>query len=165
MSLFKTIANAVTGFFQKEIPVVETAFTTAKSAVNVLKTFEGSASGQTVEAIMEALFPGAGTAIVGALHVFFTDFGLVVAETAKTPVEIAADGLNAISKLTGNSATLALSNLATVIGDAASNANGGNTTIQQAIVALPIVYNPAVLNGVGATVVVQAPIAEPGAIS
>lgn len=152
MSIFQTIGNAISNFFKKEVPVVENAFNSAKAAVNVLKTFAGSATGQTVEAIIEALFPGTGTAIIGALNVFFTDFGLVVAETNKNAADVTADGLNAIAKLSGNSQITALSNVASIIGDAASNANGGNSTLQQAIVALPLVYNPTLLNSVGSEI-------------
>lgn len=149
MSIFQTIGNAIGGFFKKEVPIVENAFASTSAVVNVLKTFDGSLTGQTLEAIFEACLPGAGTAIIGALHIFFTDYGIVSTELTKTPTEVAADGINAISKMTGKSLTLGLSNLSTVIGDAASNANGGNTTLQQAIVSLPLVYNPNLLNTVG----------------
>jgi hypothetical protein len=152
MSIFTTIGNAISGFFKKELPVVENAFTSATTVVNVLKSFLGSATGTTVEAIIEALLPGTGTAVIGAINTFLTDFGLVAAEVTKTPAQITADGLNAIGNLTGNSRILALSNLATVIGDAASNANGGNSTLQQAIVAVPLVYKPTLLDSIRAAV-------------
>jgi hypothetical protein len=141
--MFKSIIAAISGFFTKELPVVEDAFTKAKNIVNVLKTFLGSATGQTVEAIIELALPGLGASIITELNTFFTDFGIVVAETGKAPEQIAADGLNAISKLTGDSKTLALSNVAAIIGNAGS---GAESTLQQAIVALPVVYNPNVLD-------------------
>lgn len=152
MSIFTTIGTAIKNFFSKEVPVVENAFTSATSAVNVLKTFVGSATGQTVEAIIEALFPGIGATVIAELNTFFKDFGIVTAEPSKTPPQIAADGLNAIATLTGKSQILALSNIATVIGDAASNANGGNSTLQQAIVAVPLVYKPTLLDSIGSAV-------------
>lgn len=141
--MFKKIITAISGFFSKELPVVEDAFTKASGIVNVLKTFLGTATGQTIEAIIELVLPGLGVTVINALNAFFTDFGLVSAEVAKTPSEIAADGLNALSKLTGDSKTLALSNVSAIIGNAAS---GTESTLQQAIVALPVVYNPNVLN-------------------
>lgn len=141
--MFKKILTAIQGFFTKEVPVVETAFNNAKGLVNVIKTFVGSATGQTLEAIIELVLPGASTAIFTALNTFFTDFGIVDKAATGLPSEIAAIGLNAVSKLTGDSKTLALSNVSAIIGNAASQ---GQSTLQQAIVSLPIVYNPNVLN-------------------
>lgn len=149
MSIFTTIGN----FFKKEVPVVESAFASATSLVNVFKAFMGSATGQTVTAIVEALLPGVGTVVIADINAFFIGFGLVTNELSKAPADIAADGLNAIGQLTGNNKIIALSNLASVVGHSASNANGGNSTIQQAIVALPLVYNPNALNTVGSEVV------------
>lgn len=143
MGLFQKIGSIISGFFSKELPVVEDAFSKASGVVNVIKTFLGSATGQTIEAIFELALPGLSTTIIAALNTFFTDFGIVQAELSKTPSQIAADGLNAISKLTGDSKTLALSNVSAIIGNAAS---GSQSTLQQAIVSLPIVYNPNVLN-------------------
>lgn len=151
--MFKKIITAISGFFSKELPVVEDAFTKAKNLVNVFKTFLGTATGQTIEAIIELALPDLGATVITALNTFFTDFGLVVAELNKTPAEIAADGLNALSKLTGDSKTLALSNVSAIIGNAAS---GSESTLQQAIVALPVVYNPSVLDATA-----PAPVADP----
>lgn len=149
MSLFSKIGAAISGFFTKELPVVEHAFISAEKAVNVVKTFMGTATGQTLEAVIEALVPGVGTAVFAGLNVFFKDFGLVTTtidnEKNKTPAEIAADGLNAAAKLTGNSKILALSNIAAIIGHEASNAANGGSTLQQAIVALPIIHDPETL--------------------
>lgn len=152
MSIFTTIGNAISNFFKKEVPVVENAFAKATSVVNIIKTFLGSANGQTIEAIIEALLPGLGTVIIADLNIFFTDFGLVTNELTKSPPDIAADGLNALAKLTGNSKAIALQNVASIIGNSASNATGGNSTIQQASVAIPLVYNPTLLDNVGSTV-------------
>lgn len=152
MSIFSTIANAIGGFFKKEVPVVVQAFTSSSAIINIVKTFLGTASGQTLEAIFEALLPGTGAAIIAALNEFFVGYGLVSAELTKAPADIAADGFNAIAKLTGNNKILALSNAASIIAHASSNANGGGSTLQQAIVALPLVYNPNILNNVGSAV-------------
>jgi hypothetical protein len=165
MNIFQKIGSAISGFFQKELPIVENAFASATAVVNVIKSFDGSITGQTLEAIIEALLPGTGSAVISGLHTFLRDFGLVTAETTKTPAQVAADGLNAIANLTGNSKVLALSNLATVIGDAASNANGGNSTLQQAIVAVPLVYKPTLLDSIGSAVSQVAQDVSAGALS
>lgn len=146
MTIFQSIGNFFASFVKKAAPVVEDAFTGAVKITNILKTFLDSATGQTIEAIIEALAPGVSTAVIGALNVFFTDFGLVVSEVGKDPLQIAADGLNAISKLSGDSKTTALSNVSSIIAHATSTANGGTSTLQQAITVIPVVYNPAVLN-------------------
>lgn len=151
--MFKKIITAITGFFSKEIPVVEAAYDNAVKIVNVLKTLAGSATGQTIEAIIEAVAPGFSTPIIAALNVLFIDFGLVVTELNKAPADIAADGLNAIGKLTGDSKTLALSNVSAIIGN---TAGGSDSTLQKAIVATPIVYNHSVLGDA----VVAAPVAD-----
>lgn len=146
MNIFSTIANAVSGFFKKEAPVVEHAFSSASSIVNILKTILTSPTAQTIEAVIEAFAPGVSNVVIGALNEFFTAFGLVSAEASKPASQIAADGLKAISGLGGISKVVALSNVASVIGHAISTANNGGTTIQQAIVAAPLVYDPNVLN-------------------
>src|ERR1700749_3707176 len=120
MTIFQKIGAAISGFFSKELPVVENAFTVAEKIVNVFKTFLGSATGQTIEAIIEALAPGASTVVFAALNTFFTDFGLVSAELSKSPSEITADGLKAAANLTGDSKTLVLSNISSIIGHAVS---------------------------------------------
>jgi hypothetical protein len=158
--MFKKIIASISGWFTKEVPIVENAFTSANHIVNILKTLLGSASGQTIEAILDALAPGVAPAVFSALNTFFTDFGLVASETTKTPSEIAADGLTAISKLTGNSKVVALSNVASIIGHAISTGNNGGSTIQQAIVAAPLVYHPNLLDEVGAIVETVAPGSE-----
>jgi hypothetical protein len=158
MNIFQKIASAVSGFFTKEKPVVESAFSAAVGVVNIVKTFLGSATGQTIEAIIEVVAPGAGIAVITALNTFFTDFGIVTAEASKTPSQLAADGLNAISKLTGDSKTLALSNVSSIIGHAISSINAGASTLQQAIVSIPLVYNPETLGDTSAPIA-QAPIA------
>lgn len=153
MNIFSTIADKIGSFFKKEVPVVETAFTSTNGAVNILKLFLGSVTGQILQAILDALFPGIAPAIFADLNVFFTDYGLVQSEVGKSPADIAADGLNDLSKLSGNSKILALSNVAAIIAHSASSATGGGTTLQQAIVTTPIVYNPAVLGVVDSEVV------------
>lgn len=154
MGLFSNIFTSIKNFFVKEQPIVENALAVANNVVNIVKTFLGSATGQTIEAIIEALAPGVSSVVFGALNTFFTDFGLVTAEISKTPAEIAADGLNALSRLTGDSKTIALSNVSAIIGNAISSANNGGSTLQQAIVAAPVVYNPAILNTGGSPVTV-----------
>lgn len=146
MNIFSTIANAVSGFFKKEAPVVEHAFSSASSIVNILKTILASPEAATVEAVIEAFAPGVSNVVIGALNEFFTAFGLIGEYGSLTPSQIAAMGLKSISGLTGNSKIVALSNVASVIGHAISTANNGGTTIQQALVSLPLVYNPNVLN-------------------
>lgn len=144
--MFKKIITAITGWFSKELPIVEDAFTKAVGVVNVLKTFLGSATGQMLESILELALPGVGSIIINDLNIFFKDFGILQNIVTGTPAEIAAKGLNAIAALTGNSKITALTNIAAIIGHAASNAKGGNTTIQQALISVPIVYNPDILS-------------------
>jgi hypothetical protein len=143
MGLFQTIGNAIANFFKKEVPVLENALTGANNFVNVVKTFMGSTTGETLQALADALLPGVAPLVFAGLNTFFTDFGLVVAELNKTPAQIAADGFNALGKLTGDSKTLALSNVAAIIGNAA---NGGTATLQQHIVTAPLTYNSALLD-------------------
>lgn len=145
-TMFKKIISAITGFFTKEKPVVEDAFTKAIGLVNVIKTFEGSVTGQTIEAILDLVFPGAAPAILTGLHNFLSDFGFLTNLPAQASSDPVANGLSFITKLQGNSKTIALSNLAAVIAHTAQAANGGDATLQQAIISAPIVYNPAVLD-------------------
>lgn len=145
MSLFASIGSFFTNFFTKAPAVVETALTSTNGIVNIIKTFLGSATGQTLEAIIEAFFPGVSSLVFTALNTFFTDYGLVSSALQGTPAEIAAAGLNAIGKLTGNSKILALSNVAAIIGHTTSTATGGNSTLQQAIAVNQVIYNPSVL--------------------
>lgn len=142
MSFFSNIISKITGWFSTAETAVEDAFTKAESVVNILKTFVGSVTGQTIIAIMEAFLPGAATTVINLLNEFFKDFGLVEAESTKPMEQIAADGFNAVSKLTGNSKIVALSNIASIIGHGFSSVNGGNSTLQEAIVALPIMHKP-----------------------
>lgn len=146
MNIFQTIGNAIGNFFKKEEPILENALTQGVSLVNVLKTLLGSATGLTIQAITDALLPGIAPAIFAGLNTFFTDFGLVSKTQTGTPADIAAAGLNAASQLTGNSKIYALSNIASIIANETDNANGGQSTPQQTIVAVPVVYNPNVLN-------------------
>lgn len=146
-NLFSNIITAIGNFFKKEAPVFEAALSVANNYVNICKTFLGSATGQTLEAVIDALAPGVGPIVFTALNTFFTDFGLISTElTTKTPAEIAADGFNALGKLTGNSKIVALSNIAAIVGNAVNTANGGTEPLQQHIVAAPVVYNPDILN-------------------
>lgn len=142
MSFFSNIISKITGWFSTAESAVADAFTKAESVVNILKTFMGSVTGQTLIAILEAFLPGAATTVINLLNSFFKDFGLVEAESTKPAEEIAADGLNSLATLTGNSKIIALSNVASIIGHAFSSVNGGGSTLQEAIVALPIVHNP-----------------------
>lgn len=142
MSFFSNLISKIGGWFSNAEQSVEQAFTKAESVVNIIKTFMGSVTGQTLIAILEAFLPGAATTVINLLNEFFKDFGLVEAESTKPVEEIAADGLNAVAKMTGNSKIVALSNIASIIGHAFSSVNGGNSTLQEAIVALPIVHNP-----------------------
>lgn len=143
--MFKKIGAILSKFFSTEVPVLEEATTKAVSLVNVLKTFAGSATGQMVEAIIEALLPGTGMAVITGLNVFFADFGLITGITG-TAAEQAAAGLNKVASLTGKSKVYALSNISSIIANEADNANGGKSTPQQTIVATPVVYNPSVLD-------------------
>jgi len=146
MGLFQSIGGFFSNFFKNAVPAVENAFTQTNSIVNILKTVLGSATAQTVEAIIEAFFPGVSNAVFGALNTFFTDYGLVSSALQGTPAEIAANGLNAIAKLTGNSKVLALSNIAAIIGHTTSTATGGNSTLQQAIAVNQVIHDPSVLS-------------------
>lgn len=147
MSIFTNIIQSIGNFFKKEAPIFEHALSVANNYVNIAKTFLGSATGQTLEAVIDALAPGVGPVVFTALNEFFVAFGLINTElTTKSPAEIAADGFNALGKLTGNSKILALSNVASVIGNAVNVANGGTEPIQQHIVVSPVVYNPSVLS-------------------
>lgn len=146
MNLFQKIGQAIGSFFSKEAPVFENALTKAVSIVNIIKTLMGTATGQTVIAVFEALLPGAGAAVITALNIFFTGFGIVAKDLTGTPEDIAAAGLNAVAKLTGNSKIYALSNITSIIANEADNALGGTSTAQQAIVTVPVAYNANVLN-------------------
>jgi hypothetical protein len=147
MNIFQKIGAAISGFFQKEAPILETALTQGVSLINVLKTFEGSATGVTLQAITDALLPGVAPAIFAGLNTFFADFGLLAtAVSTGTVADKAAAGLNAVAQLTGNSKIYALSNIASIVANEADNASGGTSTPQQTIVAVPVVYNPNVLN-------------------
>lgn len=163
-SIFSNIFAAIGNFFKKEAPVFENALSIANNYVNIAKTFLGSATGQTLEAVIDALAPGVGPLVFAGLNTFFTDFGLIDTELngSKTPPEIAADGFNALAKLTGNSKILALSNVASVIGNVVNVANGGTEPLQQHIVAAPVVYDPAILNAPVTTTngIVDAPVGE-----
>lgn len=147
MSL-KTIFAGMGSWFEKEKPIVDDAFAKANSIVNILKSFEASVPGQAVLAVVGAFVgPNIIPAITNVMSTFFTDFGLAAAEEAKPVHQIVADGFNAVStKLTGSSKALALGNLATVIGTAIDNSNGGTTTIQQGAIIAPVVYNPAIMS-------------------
>ena len=158
MNLFQSIGNFFSNFFTKAVPAVEAAFTSANGIVNILKTFLGSATGQTIEAIIEAFFPGISNVVFNALNTFFTDYGLVEATLQGTPAEIAAAGLNAIAKLTGNSKVLALSNVAAIIGHTTSVATGGNSTLQQAIAINQVIHDPNVLTIAEPNGIVNAPV-------
>lgn len=148
MGLFQNIFSAIGNFFKKEAPIFENALSMANNYVNIAKSFLGSATGQTLQAVADALLPGVAPAAFAALNIFFTDFGFINAELngTKTPAEIAADGFNALGKLTGNSKIIALGNVAAVLGHAVNTANGGTEPIQQHVIAAPVVYNPAILN-------------------
>lgn len=148
MSIFQNIFSAIGNFFKKELPVFESALGVANNYINIVKTFLGSATGQTLQAIIDALAPGVGPIVFTALNEFFVAFGLVNSELngSKSAAEIAADGFNALAKLTGNSKILALSNAAAVLGHAINTANGGTEPLQQHIVVSPVVYNPSVLD-------------------
>lgn len=147
MSIFKSIWSAVTGFFAKELPLVEKAFTDTKTIVNVAKSFFGSATGQAIEGIIEALSPGLCPAIIAGLNDFFLAFGIVAAEADKSPAQVVADGLNAVSKLTDNNKAIALTNISAVVSHAIASGNGsGGISIQKALVAMPLVYNPGLLD-------------------
>jgi hypothetical protein len=165
MGLFSNIWNTITGFFKKEVPVVENAFSVAVKAVNIIKTLLGTATAQTIEAILEAFAPGVATAVFTALNTFFIDFGVITADVNKSAAQLSADGLNAASKLTGDSKTLILSNVATIIGHAVSTANNGGSTLQQAIVAIPVVHNPTVLDNVGSQVSANPPLPAENQVS
>jgi len=153
--IFKKAETAVAGWFQKATPVVENAFTGANGIVNILKSFLGSATGQTLEAVVETLAPGISTVIFNALNTFFADWGLIQPDPTKTLAQQAAEGLNKAAQLTGNSKIIALSNVAAIISHAIDTANGGTTTIQQALVANHFVYNSAVM---GEPVTIVAPV-------
>ena len=146
MGFFQKIAAAISGFFTKEVPVVEDAFTKAEGFVNVVKNIEGSVPGQMVQSLVDLVFPGIGPAIFTGLNAVLNDFGIVDKAVTGIASDIAAQGLTAINKLGGDSRTLALSNVASIIGHVASTANGGGSTLQQAIVSLPIVHNNNVLS-------------------
>jgi len=161
MSFFSNLGSTISGWFSKAVPEVETAFTSAEKIVNVLKTFLGSATGQTIEAIIEAFFPGASTAVFAALNTWFNDFGLVTSASTGNAAQDAAIGLNKVATLTGNSKIIALTNLATIVGDAISNSTGGNTTIQEANVALQLIHNPNLLSGETVPVTSAAPAPAP----
>lgn len=161
-SFFSNIASKIGSWFSTAKTEVEDAFTKANGFVNIVKTFLGSVTGQTLIAILEAFIPGVATTVINDLNIFFKDFGLVQAEVNKPIEEIAADGFNAIPKLTGNSKTVALSNVASIVGHAMSTHLGGNSTLQQAIVAAPVVYNPDVLSAAPvAPTIIVAPLPDP----
>lgn len=143
--MFKKIITAISGFFSKEAPVLETALTGAISFVNIVKTFMGSAMGVTLQAVADALLPGVAPAVFTALNTFFVDFGLVTKDFTGAPSEMAAAGLNAVSNLTGDSRIHALNSITSIIANKADNANGGTSTPQQTLVAVPVAYNPNVL--------------------
>lgn len=146
MGLFNNIWSAIKGFFQKEVPVLEDALSKSNGIVNIIKSFLGSHTGQTIITILEAFIPGPVTAILTALNTFFTDFGLVTTEASKPLEQMVADGLNALSKLSGDNKAIALSNIAAIIGNAIDTVNGGTSTIQQHLIANVVVHNPDVLN-------------------
>lgn len=145
MNIFQKIGAAIIAFFSKEAPVLENALTQGVSFINVVKTFEGSATGQTLQAIADALLPGVAPAVFAALNTFFIDFGLVSKDLIGTPADIAAAGLKSAAILTGNSKIYALSNIASIVANETDNANGGTSTPQQTIIGVPVVYNPNVL--------------------
>ncbi len=143
--MFKKIIAAISGFFTKEAPVLENALTQGVSFVNIIKTFTGSATGETIQVIADALLPGVAPAVFTGLNTFFADFGLVAKDLSGTPAEIATAGLNAVAGLTGKSKVYALSNIASIVSNETDNANGGTSTPQQTIVSVPVVYNPNIL--------------------
>src|ERR1700676_3441782 len=120
MGFFQSIGSFFSNFFTKAVPAVETAFTSTNGIINIIKTFIGSATGTTLEAIIEAFFPGVSNVVFGALNTFFADFSFVQSAipATGTPAEKAAAGLNAIAGLTGNNKVIAISNIAAVIGQA-----------------------------------------------
>lgn len=145
--MFKKILVSIGSFFTKEAPVLETAISGAIPAVNIIKTFLGSATGQTIEAIIEALLPGTSTVVISGLNELFTSMGTITPTGTECPADLAAMGLNAVAKLTGKAKVYALSNITSIIANEADNANGGTSTPQQTIVAVPVAYNPSVLDG------------------
>lgn len=147
-SIFSSIASKVAGWFTSAPQEAETAFTKAEGFVNVIKNIEGSIPGQLVQSLVDLVFPGVGPAIFTGLNTVLNDFGIVGTAVTGAASDIAATGLTAINALQGNSKTLALSNVASIIGHVASTSTGGGTTLQQAIVALPIIHNPDTLGTV-----------------
>lgn len=146
-NIWNTIKTDVGNFFAKEKPVLDDAFAKANNIVNILKAIIGSGTGQTVITILEMVLPAPAVVIVkGVIVTFLTDFGLATAEESKPVEEIILDGFSAIAKLTGSSKVVALSGVVAIVAHAIDGANGGTTTIQQAIVAAPIVYDPSILS-------------------
>jgi hypothetical protein len=154
MGFFQSIGNFFSNFFTKAPQAVDDAFTKANGVVNVIKSVEGSVPGQMVQSLIDLVFPGIGPAIFTGLNTVLADFGTIDSAVTGTAAEISATGLTAINKLQGDSKTLALSNVASIIGHTASTATGGNSTLQQAIAVNQIIHDPNVLN-----------VAEPGIVN
>jgi hypothetical protein len=148
MGFFQSIGSFFSNFFTKAVPAVENAFTSTNGIVNIIKSFLGSATAQTLEVIIETFFPGVSNVVFGALNTFFADFTIVQSSIPAngTPAEKAAAGLNAIANLTGNSKIIAWSNVASIMGHTISTATGGNSTLQQAIAVNQVIHNPNVLS-------------------
>ena len=142
-SILSSVGGFFTNFFTKAPQVVDDAFTAADKVVNILKTLETSVTAQTIEAVVEGFAPGLSNTVFGALNTFFTDFGFVEKGVEGAVSAVSAIGLAAVNKLTGDSKTLALGNVASIVGHAIS---GGNSTLQQAMAVNQVVHDPTVLS-------------------
>jgi len=144
---FTNIGTKVSNWFQKEQPVVQKAYSDANNVVNIVKSLLGSATGQTVQLIIEALAPGASVPVFTALNTFFNAWGIVSAEANKPAAEIAAEGFNKIASMTGDNKTVTLHSVTAVLGHALQSHGGGDATLQQALTAIGLVHNPNILDG------------------
>lgn len=141
-SILSGVETAFSNFFTKAPQEVDDAFTGADKVVNILKTISNSDSAKTIEAVVEAFAPGVSNVVFGALNTFFTDFGFVEKTATGLTSEISAKGLSVVNTLQGDSKTLALSNVSSIIGHSIA---GGASTLQQAIVVNQIVHDQNVL--------------------
>lgn len=147
MESISEIWQDVKAWFMKEKPVIDAAFIKANNVVNILKAIGGSDAGKAVIAVFSAFLPAdvvaKATQAVGEL---FVGFGWAQAEEGKSWEQIIVDGFTAVAKMTGNAKAIALAGVAAHIATIISELTGGDATIQQAIVSVPLVYDKTILS-------------------
>lgn len=146
----KNVASFVTTEIAKikgEAPVVEAALenaaTIATNAVNGLKNFIASPTGQTIEGVLESI-PGIApylTDVLNFLPTLVVQLGWAKAEFTKSPAQILTDGVTtAVNAATANVKATNLAVLSAHINTFVSGLSQAPISVQAALSVTPTVY-------------------------